>query len=164
MEGVKIRLAEERDLRAISTIYNYYVERSTCTWEEETESPQERAEWFREHGPEYPVTVVEVDGEVVAWGALSPYRSRSGYRQTVEGSIYVHQEFHRRGIGRAILTDLVQRARDAGHHTIIAAVSADQTASIGLVEAFGFAQVGRLREVGLKFGRRLDVVYLQLML
>ena len=82
----------------------------------------------------------------------------------MEASVYIHADHHRRGIGRAILTDLIDRARRAGFHSIIGGASADQTASIALQEALGFRRVGQLVEVGMKFGRRLDVVYLQLML
>jgi phosphinothricin acetyltransferase len=82
----------------------------------------------------------------------------------VENSVYVHPEWQRRGIGRALLQDLIVRARALGHHTIIAGISADQTASVALHEGHGFVKAGHLREVGYKFGQWLDVVTYQLLL
>jgi phosphinothricin acetyltransferase len=82
----------------------------------------------------------------------------------VENSVYVRHDLHRRGIGGALLTDLVERGRSIGHHTIIALIAAEQAASVALHRKAGFTEVAHLREVGFKFGRWLDVVYLQLML
>lgn len=160
-----IRLATEADLPAINDIYNYYVPRSTCTYQLEPETLESRRVWFQGHPPErYPVTVAEIAGEVVAWGSLSRFRERAAYDPTVEASTYVRHDLHRRGIGRALLEDLVQRARAIGYHSLIGGVSADQTASLALQESLGFQRVAHFKEVGYKFGQRLDVVFLQLML
>ncbi|HTW94069.1 MAG TPA: GNAT family N-acetyltransferase, partial [Tepidisphaeraceae bacterium] len=102
-----IRLAAACDLAAINDIYNYYVLHSTCTYQEEPDPLESRRQWFAHHGPDYPVTVATLDDRVVGWGSLSPYHPRSAYRFTVENSVYVHNEFHRRGIGSAILADLI---------------------------------------------------------
>ncbi len=165
MGDLLIRLADERDLPAIDDIYNHYVVRSTCTAQYEPTRPDERRAWFLEHEPaRHPVTVAERDGRVVGWGSLSRYHARDGYRFTVENSVYVRHDEQRRGIGRAVLTDLVERARSAEHRTIIAAIAGDQQASIALHAAHGFVEVGRLRDTVLKLGQWLDVVYMQLML
>jgi L-amino acid N-acyltransferase YncA len=161
---IEIRLAASADLAAINAIYNHYVPRSTCTYQDEPASKAERVLWLREHAsPRFPATVAVENGEVVGWASLSPFRTRAAYRHTVENSIYIRHDRHRRGIGRLLLADLIVRARAAGHHTIVAAISADQTASVKLHEAFGFVETGRLREVGYKFDTWLDVVYMQLM-
>jgi phosphinothricin acetyltransferase len=160
---VHVRLAVPSDIPAINAIYNYYVPLSTCTYQDEPTTAGERAEWFRRHDPvRHPVTVAVEDGAVIGWASLSAFRARAAYRFTVENSIYIRHDRHRLGVGRLLLTDLIERARAAGHHTVVAAVSSDQTASIKLHEAFGFVETGRLREVGFKFGRWLDVAYLQL--
>jgi L-amino acid N-acyltransferase len=160
-----IRLAMADDLPAINDIYNYYVDRSTCTYQLEPDTLEARQAWFAAHPPEqYPVTVGEVEGTVVAWGALSKFRERAAYAPSVEASIYVRHDFHRRGIGRHLLLDLIQRARNLGFHTLIGGVSAEQTASLALQESLGFEQVAHFKEVGYKFGQRLDVIFLQLML
>ena len=159
-----IRLATALDLPSINAIYNHYVLHSTCTYQTEPETPDARAAWFAGRGAAHPVTVAEVDGEVVGWGSLSMFHTRAAYARTVENSVYVRHDRQRRGIGRALLLDLIGRARGLGHHTIIAGISAEQAPSIALHAAAGFVEVGRLREVGHKFDRWLDVVYLQLML
>ncbi len=161
---ITIRLATADDLPAINAIYNHFVLCSTCTYREEPETMEDRVAWFDHHGPKHPITVVELDGEIVGWGSLSPYHSRCAYRNTVENSVYVAHTHHRRGIGRMLLLDLIDRARAVGHHTIIAGIDAEQQASVALHEQAGFKQVAFLNEVGYKFGRWLHVIYMQLML
>jgi L-amino acid N-acyltransferase len=160
-----IRLATSDDLPAINDIYNYYIPRSTCTYQLEPEPLQGRQAWFAAHPPEkYPVTVAELDGRIIGWGSLSKFRDRAAYDPTVEASVYIHHDFHRQGIGRALLIDLIDRARRIGYRSLIGGASADQTASVALQESLGFQHIGRFKEVGYKFGRWLDVVFLQLML
>jgi phosphinothricin acetyltransferase len=161
---VIIRLATAADLPAINAIYNHYVATSTCTYQYEPETEEGRLAWFTAHGEKHPVTVAEVDGEVVGWGALSPFRTRAGYRFTVEASIYVRHNMHRRGIGKAVLSDLIDRARKLGYHAMVGGTSADQAASVALQESMGFQKAGCLKEIGFKFDHWLDVVFMQLLL
>jgi phosphinothricin acetyltransferase len=98
---------------------------------------------------------------VVGWGALNRFHARSAYRRTVENSVYVRADRQRRGIGRLLLMDLIERARGLGHREIIGLVCAEQEGSLALHRAVGFVEAGRLRGVGFKFGRWLDVVYVQ---
>lgn len=158
------RLATAEDLPAINAIYNHYVLTSTCTYQTDPETAEERARWFSDRDEAHPVTVLEAGGEIVAWGALTRFRRRSAYRYTVEDSTYVRHDCRGRGLGSLLLGDLVRRARELGHHSMIAGISADQAPSIRLHEKFGFARVALLREVGWKFDRWLDVVYMQLVL
>ncbi len=163
--SLMIRDASADDLPAIESIYNHYVLTSTCTYQlEPAPSLDERRAWFAAHDAEHPVTVALRGGEIVGWGALSSYRARRGYRFTVEDTLYVRHDQHRRGVGRALLADLVDRARRLGHRTILAGVSADQEASVALHRALGFEPVAHLRSVGFKFDRWLDCLFLQLML
>ena len=164
MTSANIRPAGEADLVAINDIYNHYVLHSTCTWQEEPELIEGRRQWFSHHGTKHPVIVAEVNGQVVGWGSLSPFRERSAYRNTVENSVYVQHEHHRRGIGSALSRDLITRARVLGFRAMIAVIDADQDASVVLHEKFGFQKVGRLKQVGFKFGRWLDVIYMELLL
>jgi L-amino acid N-acyltransferase len=161
---VILRPAARSDLTAINEIYNHYVLHSTCTYQEEPESIAGRREWFDHHGAEHPVVVAEVNGEVIGWSSLSAYHARSAYRRTVENSVYVHHQHHRRGIGSLLLKDLIARARALGHHAIIAGIDASQAASVTLHERFRFEKVGHFRQVGFKFGRWLDVIYMELLL
>lgn len=164
VRDLSLRPAIAGDLPAINAIYNHYVLHSTATYQTEASAEAERAIWFAAHGARHPVIVAELDGRVVGWGSLSPFHARAAFAHTVEDSVYIHRDFHRRGVGRALLAELIARARALGHHTIIAAISADQEPSLALHQGFGFTESGRLREVGHKFGRWLDVVYLQLAL
>lgn len=159
-----VRQATVDDLEAINHIYNYYVLESTATYAVEPESMENRKSWFLNHTSRHPVIVAAFSGRVLGWGSLSQYHSRCAYSQTVENSIYVHHEWHRRGIGRRLLQALISLACIHRHHTIVALISADQTASIALHQSLGFQVAGRLREVGRKFDRWLDVVHMQRMI
>jgi L-amino acid N-acyltransferase len=162
--GWRIRPAREADLGAINDIYNYFVLHSACTYQEEPETIGARKAWFARHDERHPITVAEIDGRVVGWGSLSAFHARSAYRFTVENSVYVDHEFQGRGIGSAVLRDLIERGRGIGHHAIVALIDAEQKGSVTMHARAGFKEVGRLGEVGLKFGKWLDVVYMELML
>jgi L-amino acid N-acyltransferase len=153
-----LRSATSKDLPAINAIYNYYVRRSTCTFQIEPWSLAERAEWFEAHGERHPVIVAVIEPAVVGWASLSRYRAREGYEHTVELSVYVDRSCRGQGLGRALVAELVERAIAAGHHVVVSQVAADQGASRALHEALGFREAGLLRQVGRKLGRWLDVV------
>lgn len=170
-----IREATGTDLAAIDDIYNHYVRTSTATFQLEPTTPEERRAWFDAHGPEHPVIVFEDDdadavgprvagGRIAGWASLNRYRSRGAYARTVEHSVYVRHEYHRRGIGRLLLDDVVVRAQALGHHVVLAMVAGDQEPSLALHRRCGFRDIGRLHEVGFKFGRWLDVVLLDRLL
>ena len=158
-----LRDATAADLPAINAIYNHYVPVSTCTYQTTPETDESRLAWFTGRKPQHPVIVAEIDGTVVAWGSLSAFHKREAYAGSVENSVYVSHTLQRRGIGRIIMEELIRRARASGIHTIVAVISADQEGSIALHQRLGFVETGRLREVGRKFGRVLDVVHMQLM-
>jgi L-amino acid N-acyltransferase YncA len=164
MDDLHIRPARADDLGAINDIYNYYVERSTCTFQTEPETAEDRAAWFSAHDAAHPVIVAEVAGEVVGWGSLSRFHSRCAYRFTVETSVYVRHDALAKGIGHALMVELIVRARAAGHHSIIGAICTENAPSLALGEKLGFVKVGHLHEVGFKFDRWLDVAYMQLIL
>lgn len=158
-----LRAATETDLPEINAIYNHYVLTSTATYQTVPETPEARQAWFAHRDlARHPVMVIEShDGTLAAWGSLSPFAKREAFAGTVENSIYVHPDFHRRGLGKRLLLDQLERAKAAGHHTLIAAISGEQTASIALHLSHGFTEAGRLKEAGWKFGHWLDLVYLQ---
>jgi L-amino acid N-acyltransferase len=160
-----IRDAAPDDLAAINAIYNFYVARSTCTYDRDPRPDDAATAWLAAHDAPHPVTVAIDDaGAVIGWAALSAFRPRWGYRHTVEDTVYVRDDHHGRGTGSALLADLVARARALGHHAIVAAISADQAASVRLHERAGFRQVALLPQVGHKFDRWLDLAMLQLLL
>jgi L-amino acid N-acyltransferase len=159
-----IRPATEADLPAINDVYNHYVVHSTCTYQEEPETMEDRRRWFNRHGEKHPVIVAVTDGRVAGWGSLLPYHARCAYRFTVENSVYVHHELHRHGIGALLLKELIVRGRNLGHRSIIAVIDGEQPASVALHRNFHFETVGHFKEVGFKFGRWLDVIYMELIL
>ena len=163
-DPITIRPALLADCAAINEIYNYYVLSDTCTYQTEPDTLSERQAWFERHGGQHPVLVAEQHGEVLAWGALSAFHPRAGYRFSVEDSVYVRHDRQHRGLGKALLAELLEAARRHGHHTVIALISADKPNSIALHQAFGFTAAGLLRQAGYKFETWLDVAYLQLML
>ena len=103
MDTPRPRLATVADAEAINAIYNHYVRTSTATFQVDDETTEERVEELRTRPRNQPITVLEVDGEIVGWGALSPFRSRCAYRDTIELTIYVRHDCHRRGYGRVIV-------------------------------------------------------------
>ena len=114
---VHIRNAKESDIGSINDIYNYYVLNSTCTAQTEPEPKEEREKWLREHTGKYVAVVAEWEGQVVGWGSLSKYHRRYAYWPTTEDSVYVKHDMVHRGIGRAILAELIKRARENGFHS-----------------------------------------------
>lgn len=164
MSDVVLRLATAADAPEIARIYNQSVTGSTATFDLDTHTAEERAEWLASHGPRHPVVIAEVDGAVAGWGSLSPWNDRGAYADTVEISAYVDEACARRGVGRALDTELLRLAVELGHHAVIAQVSSENSASVALIEQFGFVQVGRLREVGRKFDRWLDVLVFERLL
>lgn len=164
MSDASIRPAEEHDAAAIAAIYNHYIETSTATFDTESKSVDDRVAWLSEHGGEYPVLVAEQDGDVVAWGCLSRWGTRCAYRHTVEISTYVAPDATRSGLGPALCEALIAEARRADHHAIVSQIVSENEPSLKMAARLGFAEVGRLREVGRKFDRWLDVILMELVL
>jgi len=166
MSDVRVRPATLVDLRGIHDIYNEAVRNTTASYDYEPQDFACRERWFHEHEREgYPVFVATGPGErVLGWSSLSRYHDRIGYRFTAENSVYVAADCRGQGVGRLLLPPLIASARRLGLHVIIAAVDAENAASVRLHASFGFEKVGLFKEVGHKFGRWLDVLYLQLTL
>lgn len=158
-----IRDASDADLDAILEIHNAAIRHSLAIWTEEEADRADREAWLADHEASgHPVLVAEVDGRVAGYAAYGPWRTKTGYRYTVENSVYVHDDFHRRGIGRALMVELIERARAGGIHVMIAAIEAGNAGSIAMHRALGFEEPVVLREVGTKFGQWLDVAFLRL--
>jgi phosphinothricin acetyltransferase len=109
-----------------------------------------------------PYLVAEQAGEVIGYGYCAPYRLRSAYRYTLEDSIYVMDGNHRRGVGRALLGELIALCEQLNYRQLVAVIGdSAQAASIGLHASLGFVRAGALRSVGFKFGRWVDTVLMQ---
>jgi L-amino acid N-acyltransferase YncA len=165
MSDVQLRLAERRDAAACREIYNLEVTTTTVTFDMVPRTLDEQVAWIDGHSGGHPAIVAVDDGGIVlGFGCISPYKDRPAYSPTVEDSVYVHREHRSRGVGRAMLDELIRLARDHGFHSMIARIVGGHEASIALHAACGFEPLGVEREVGRKFGKWLDVVEMQRML
>ena len=160
-----IRDAVHDDLPAILGIHNDAIRTTTAIWDEHEVDLDDRRAWFdgrRSAG--LPVLVAELDDSVIGFASYGPWRAKTGYRFTVENSVYVHPDHRGRGAANALMPALIEHARSDDVHTIVAGIEATNAGSIALHEKFGFRRVALLPEVGFKFGRWLDLAYLQLSL
>ncbi|MFE3292784.1 GNAT family N-acetyltransferase [Rhodococcus sp. NPDC059234] len=161
----EIRDARPDDLPGILEIHNEAVRNTTAIWDEEPVDIDDRRAWLdgREQAG-FPV-LVAVDGDRVAgYASYGVWRAKSGYRHTVENSVYVHVDHHRKGIASGLMAELIERARRGGIHVMVASIESSNSTSIALHERFGFRTVGVMPEVGIKFGRWLDMTFMQLTL
>lgn len=158
-----IRNARPEDAAGIAAIDNDAILHTTATWHSEPVTARGKAAWIaakRDAG--LPLLVVDdADGRVCGYATYGRWRPFDGYRHTVEHSVYVRADCRGRGLGALLLDALIDHARAAGVHVMVAAVEAGNSGSIRLHERRGFVEVGRLPEVGAKFGRWLDLVLLQ---
>ncbi|WBU58988.1 GNAT family N-acetyltransferase [Paracoccus albus] len=162
---MKIRDATQDDLAAILAIYNDAVLNTTAIWNEKTADLENRAAWMAERRKAgYPVLVASRDAEVLGYATFGDWRPHDGYRHTVEHSVYVRRDQHGGGIGKALMLALIEKARDLQKHVMVAGIEAGNTPSIRLHEKLGFRQTGFLPQVGTKFGKWLDLAFLQLLL
>ncbi|MGJ5755926.1 GNAT family N-acetyltransferase [Streptomyces puniciscabiei] len=159
---VTVRPARPGDVDAVRAIRNHAVEHSTALWTRTPQSAAESVAWLAVHLERGSALVAETGGEVAGFAVYGPWRELDGYRHTVEDSVYVREDRHGLGIGSALLAALIDSARAAGHHMMIAGIEAGNTASIRLHERFGFRLVGTVPEVGTKFGRWLDLTLMGL--
>ena len=165
MQTLALRTSEVRDAEAIAAIYNHEVEYETSTFDLVPRSVEEQRAWIAARSGAFSVLVAEDSAQgVIGFAALSTYRDRAGYRTTVENSIYVRRDQHRRGVGKLLLARLLDVARDSGFHTVIARIDAQSTGSLALHRSLGFVEVGIEREIGRKFGRWLNSAIMQKML
>jgi L-amino acid N-acyltransferase YncA len=161
-----IRPATPADIPAITRIYAHAVEHGTASFEL---TPPDEAEMGRRMQSildgNFPYFVAEIDGAVAGYAYASLYRTRPAYRFTVENSVYVAPDMHRRGIGKILLLKLIEACTALGFRQMIAVIGdSDQAASIGVHRACGFTDAGNLRNIGWKFGRWLDTPLMQLSL
>jgi phosphinothricin acetyltransferase len=165
-EEIVLRLATSADAEAIRSIYNLEVNETTSTFDLVPRTLDEQREWLAARSGAFSaiVAVEAATGTVVGFASLSPYKDRAAYSTTVEDSVYVRRDYGGRGIGRLLLSRLVDIARSSGFHAVIARIEASGTASRALHERCGFELVGIERQVGRKFKRWLDVAVMQILL
>lgn len=160
---LNLRDATEADLPAILAIYNHAVAETTAIWNETLVDLDNRRAWFDQRQARgFPILVAEVEGRIAGYASYGDWRPFDGFRHSVEHSVYVEKDFYGRGLGRALMTALIDRARTGGIHVMVAAIEAGNEGSIALHKSLGFRLVGTHHEVGQKFGRWLDLTMMEL--
>ncbi|UXY52420.1 GNAT family N-acetyltransferase [Pseudomonas tohonis] len=161
-----IRDASEADLPGILAIYNDAVEHTTAIWNETLVDLANRRAWLAERtAAGFPVLAArDAAGEVVGYASYGAWRPHDGYRHTVEHSVYVRADQRGKGLGPQLMQALIERARSAGLHVMVGAIESENAASIRLHQRLGFTTTGQMPQVGRKFGRWLDLTFMQLIL
>jgi phosphinothricin acetyltransferase len=158
---VRVRLATLEDAEAIRAIYNVEVTDATSTFDLVPRSLDDQRAWLAARSGAFAAVVAVEGDDVVGFASLSPYKDRAAYRTTVEDSVYVRRDCQSRGIGRVLLSAVLDVAAASGFHAVMARIEASGAPSRALHAACGFELVGIEREVGRKFNRWLDVAIMQ---
>ena len=158
-------MAETADIAAILDITNHEILNSTVLYEYEARSLEAQLAWFHDKQKQnWPVLVAELNGTVVGFGTYGKFRERIAYRFSVEHSVYVHKDHRGKAIGNALMVELIRLAKAEGYHTMIAGIDSTNMSSVEFHRKFGFEVVGTFKEVGYKFDRWLNVIFMQLIL
>ncbi len=157
-----IRDVDLKDAKAIADIYNYYIDNTIVTFEENTVCEEEMIERIKSHNPDLPWIVYEENKQIYGYAYVSEWKSRSAYKYSVESSVYLNHTKLGKGIGAKLYKKLLSQIKKKNIHIIIAVISLPNEASVKLHEKLGFQKVGQFKEVGYKFEKWIDVEYWQL--
>lgn len=163
MSALVIRPGGMGDVAELTELYNYYIRETPITFDIQPFTVEQRKEWFAKFGSagRYRIVVAEDGGEVVGFASTSPFRPKAAYDTSVEVSIYVRHDRKGRGIGVKLYEALFEAIRGEDIHVALAGITLPNEASVGLHRRFGFVDVGVYHEVGRKFGRFWDVVWME---
>jgi L-amino acid N-acyltransferase len=165
MSSPIMRLAETKDLPAITDIYNNAILTTTAVYSYDPVTVESRQVWLEDKAKQnFPVFVAEENGQVIGFSSYGAFRAWPAYLHSVENSVYVHPDHRGRGVGKLLIPLLLEAARKQKMHTMIAGIDASNEVSIKLHQGFGFEKVAHFKQVGFKFNRWLDLVFMQLML
>jgi len=162
---IKIRTATENDLPEMLMIYNDVIKNTTAVYDYEPHTLEMRQQWFtakKESG--FPAFIAEENDRVVGFSSLGPFRNWAAYKYSVENSVYVAAEQRGKGIGKLLILPLIEAAKEMKMHTIIASIDHTNESSLKLHKSLGFIEVAHFKQVGYKFGKWLDLKFLQLLL
>lgn len=163
--SIIIRPAKTKDVKVILDIINHEILHSTVVYDYQQRSYEQQRSWFEKKSQDnMPVLVAENEGKVVGFGTFGIFRPWDAYRFSVEHSIYTHHNSRGMGIGKLIMTELITLATEQGFHTMIAGVDASNRGSYEFHKKFGFQEIGTFKEVGYKFDKWLDLIFMQLFL
>ncbi len=159
---MQIRDALPSDAQGLMAIYNHAVAHTTAIWNDTLVDADNRRQWMADRQAQgFPVLVAVDADRVRGYASFGPWRAFEGFRHTVEHSVYVHPDHHGQGLGLSLMQALIERARTQHIHVMVAAIEAGNSASIRLHQKLGFEQTGLMPQVGTKFGRWLDLAFLQ---
>ena len=162
---IKIRPYQIEDTQLILDIINHNIVHSTALYDYNIRSYETQREILEDKIKKgFPVIIAELDGEAVGFGMYSEFRFKEANKFTVEHSVYVSNDFHGKGIGKVILSELIVLAKQQGLHTMIGVIDAENQSSVDFHEKFGFKTVGVIKDVAYKFDRWLHSVFVQLIL
>lgn len=162
---ITMRAATAADLPEILEIYNDAILNTTSVYSEKPHTLEMRQTWFNERKQAgFPVIVAVQDGNVAGFATYGHFRIWPCYRYTIEHSVYVRKESRGQGISKLLLNEVIDDARKAGMHAMIAGIDSENDISLKLHLQYGFEQVARFKEVGFKFNRWLDLIFLELIL
>jgi L-amino acid N-acyltransferase YncA len=162
---VIIRDAIDADFEAVTAIYNEVLLNSTAIYRDVPATVAERIElWQSRNRQNYPSLVACEGDSVVGFASFGDFRAWPGYRFTVEHTVHMHAGWRGQGVGSALVQALIPRAAALGKHVMIGGIDAENLASLRFHERLGFERVAHFKEVGFKFGRFLDLVFVQLMI
>lgn len=162
---IEIRAATEKDIPAILEIINYEILNSTILYDYEERSLKQQLEWFYNKEREnMPVLVAEKEERVIGFATFGIFRPWAAYQFSIEHSIYIHKNNRGQGIGKKLMVELIKIAKERKYHTIIAGVDTSNEGSYQFHKKFGFKEVGRFNQIGYKFDKWLDLIFMQLFL
>ena len=162
---ISLRHAEEKDLPAMLKIYNEIIVNTTAVWHDEPHTLEMRKTWFAQRKEQgFPVFVAVEEGELLGFSTIGPFRPWPGYRFTVENSVYVAADCRGKGVANVLMPPLITAAKELKLHAIVAGIEASTESSIKLHNKFGFTEVAHFKEVGFKFGRWMDLKFLELII
>ena len=163
--ALTIRNATEQNLPSILDIYNEVILNTTSVYSEQPHTLQMRTTWFSERkAANFPVIVAELDGVIIGFASYGHFRVWPCYRFTAEHSVYIHTGYRGRGVSKILLQAIIANAKNAGLHALIAGIDSENAISLKLHRSFGFVQVAHFKEVGFKFNRWLDLIFMELLL
>ena len=162
MSSVLIVAATKNDIPQILDIVNHYIENDTCIYDLEPRSLEKQMEWFENQTlNNFPVLVAKIDNQLIGFASYSQFRPKVGYKFSMEHSVYVAHNQKGNGAGKMLLQALIEIAKNQNIHTLIGGIDANNQGSIDFHSKFGFETVGRMNQVGYKFNRWLDLVWMQ---
>jgi L-amino acid N-acyltransferase YncA len=162
---IKIRPATLQDIPGILEIVNYNIINTSSIYDYDTKSLADMEQWFSDKQTAgWPILIAEADGRVAGYASYGTFRTKEGYKFTVEHSVYVHHDYHGKGIGGKLLEELIRLCTEQGYHTMIGCIDAENKGSIAFHKRYGFTEAGLLKQSAYKFGKWLDLLFMQLIL